>query len=70
MGRGEQTIFDQILTKYNKNEQIHVESIQECQLLKMRNYNSKNHTGLGTVGSWGIGGSVVGYGGYDYLTLL
>ena len=56
MSRGEQTIYDQILTEYDKNEQILVEKIKERHFLEMKKSNAKNHTGLGSGGGghWGI----------------
>ena len=47
MSRGEKTIHDPILMKYDKNEQMHVEQIQERHFLETNKSNAKNHTGLG-----------------------
>ena len=40
-------VCDQILTKYVKNDQTHVEKIQEHHFLDINKSNAKNHTGLG-----------------------
>ena len=53
MSRGEQTIYDKILIKYDKNEQMHVVFFQERHFLEIKNVNAKNHTGWG--GGWGGG---------------
>ena len=42
-------------TRYNKNDQIHVDIFQERHCLEIKNFNAKNHTGLGC-GVGGIGG--------------
>ena len=42
-----------ILTKYDKNDQIHVEKIQERHFLEIKKSNAKNHTGLGWWGALG-----------------
>ena len=58
------TICDQISTKYDKIDQIHVENVQERNFLEIKKTNAKNHTGLGWgEGDWGIGGGGVGYKG-------
>ena len=66
-------IFDQILTKsvkmltiYVKIHQIHVETIQECHFLKIKQINVKNHPEQKKstskinqdFGYWGIGGGI------------
>ena len=56
MNRGEQTIYhiiyEQILIKYNKNEQIHVEIFQGRHFPEIEKSNAKSHTGWG----WGCFG--------------
>ena len=70
MSRGEQTIYAKILTKYNQmltkydsQEQIHVENFQERHFPEIKRSNAKNHAGLGWGGigiqegvGWAIGG--------------
>ena len=48
-------VCDQILPKYDKHDQIHVEQHQERHFLEIKKSNAKNHTGLGWwAGHWGI----------------
>ena len=53
---GKQTTYNQILTEYDKNEQMHVEQIQARHVLEIKKSNAKNHTWLGWWRHWGIGG--------------
>ena len=43
------TIHDQLLTKYDKHDHIHVENVQERHFLEIKKSNVKHHTGFG----WG-----------------
>ena len=45
------------MTKYDKNDKIHVENLQERHFLEIKKSNAKNHTGLGWGG--GIGGLLI-----------
>jgi hypothetical protein len=66
------TKHDQILTKYNNtftkydtNDQRHVENFQERDFLRIKTNNAKNIAGWG--GGWGLGGGALGYrGGEGY----
>ena len=52
MSRGEQPIYGQMLTKHDRNAQIHVEQIQERHFLRIKKAKAKNISkGLGWV--WG-----------------
>ena len=54
MRRAKHTIYDQTLTKYSNNKQIHVKRIQEHRFLEINKSNAKNHTGLGWGGGIGV----------------
>ena len=57
--------YDQILMKYDQNNKIHVENIQERHFLEIKKSNAKKYTGFGLWGDWGIGGGIgdIGYRG-------
>ena len=53
---------DQILTKYDKHDQTHVDFYPERPFLEINKSNAKNHTGMGWVGGHlDIGGDGLGY---------
>ena len=53
------TKFDQIFTIYVKKHKMHVDNFQECNFLKLKKSNVKNHPGFeGVLGYWGIGGGI------------
>ena len=68
MSREERTIHDEILTKYDKHDQMNVENIQERNCLEIKNVNVKNQTGFWCFLLLGGGivvymGKIFGYGG-------
>jgi hypothetical protein len=63
MRRGAQTIYDQLLTKHNRNDQIRVDKFQESHVHKIKNRTpriTQDWVGEGG-GHWGIGEGGVGW---------
>ena len=59
------TKSDQILTIYDKNDQMHVEKFQECHFLKIKKSNVNNHpenkSNVKNQPGFGVWGEKMGY---------